>query len=177
MTVLSMLRSALLPAGLLAGLALASSLAGSAASARDEVSREQTAALNAVAKMAEAQRIYYQKFGRFRATVPDIQLDFGIVMPSGYNVAVRTTRQEAYSDVIPAQTSMAGTLNAYVGATVLTPNQTPKITTIICQNTQTGQIRPADPQLVVGSLVPNPSGRIVQCGNFSLEVRASVANE
>ncbi|WP_216900357.1 type IV pilin-like G/H family protein [Synechococcus sp. CCY 9618] len=174
MTVCPTLRSALLPAALLAGLSL---IPGTAAAARDEVSREQTAALNAVAKMAEAQRTYYQKYGRFRATVPDIQRDFGIVMPASYNYAVRTTRQAAYSYVIPARSPKVGTLNAYVGATFLTPNQTPKITTIICQNTQTGQIRPADPQLVVGSLVPNPTGRIVRCGNVSLEVKASVVNE
>lgn len=145
--------------------------------AQDPVGAQQTAALNAVAKMAEAQRTYYQKYGRFRATVPDIQRDFGIVLPPGFNYAVRTTMQAAYSYVIPAKAPGTGNLRAYVGATFLTPRQNPKITTIICENIQTGQIRPADPQLVLGSLVPNPSGRIVQCGNFSQEVRASVVNE
>ncbi len=145
--------------------------------AQDPVSAQQTAALNAAAKMAEAQRTYYQKYGRFRANVPNIQQDFGIVLPPGFNYAVRTTMQAAYSYVIPAQAPGSGRLKAYVGATFLTPRQNPKITTIICENIQTGQIRPGDPQLVLGSLVPNPSGRIVQCGNFSQEVRASVVNE
>jgi hypothetical protein len=139
--------------------------------------RDQNAALQAVAKMTEGQRTYYQKNGRFRATVSDIQRDFGITLPATFNYAVRTTTEAAYSYVIPAQPPMTGSLKAYVGAAFLTPNQNPRITTIICQNLQAGQIRPADPQLVLGTLVDNPTGRIVQCGDASVKVNASIVSE
>jgi DNA replicative helicase MCM subunit Mcm2 (Cdc46/Mcm family) len=59
----------------------------------------------------------------------------------------------------------------------MTPGQTPKMITIICQNTQPGQIRPADPILVLGTAIANPSGSIVQCGDFSTQISASVVNE
>ncbi|MFZ0409823.1 MAG: type IV pilin-like G/H family protein [Cyanobium sp.] len=138
---------------------------------------DQSAALQAVAKMTEGQRTYYQKNGRFRATISDIQRDFGITLPTSFNYAVRTTTEAAYSYVIPVQSTKTGQLKAYVGAAFLTPNQTPMITTIICQNLQPGQIRPADPQLALGTLVDNPKGRIVQCGNASVKVKASIVSE
>ena len=138
---------------------------------------DQKAALKAVAQMMEGQRTYYQKNGRFHATVSRIQQDFGITLPATFDYAVRTTTEAAYSYVIPAQSSKMGQLNSYVGAAFLTPTQNPKITTIICKNIQPGQIRPADPQLVLGTLVANPTGRIVQCGDASIEVNASEVNE
>ncbi|MEA5441204.1 type IV pilin-like G/H family protein [Cyanobium gracile] len=147
------------------------------AGAQPQTSPDQTAALNAVARMMEAQRTYYQRNGAFRATVSNIQRDFGITLPASFNDAVRTTTEAAYSYVIPAQSPKMGQLNAYVGAAFLTPTQNPRITTIICMNSQPGQIRPADPQLVLGSLVANPTGRVVQCGDASVEVTASVVNE
>jgi hypothetical protein len=64
-----------------------------------------------------------------------------------------------------------------VGAAFITPNLNPKITTIICKNIQPGQIRPADPQLVLGTFVDNPTGRIVQCGDASIEINALIVNE
>ena len=64
-----------------------------------------------------------------------------------------------------------------MGASFLTPQQNPKITTIICMNLLPGQIRPADPQLVLGTLVANPTGRLMQCGDGSVEVKASIVNE
>jgi hypothetical protein len=112
-----------------------------------------------------------------RATVSNIQQDFGITLPASFNDAVRTTTEAACSYVIPAQTAKVGQLNAYVRAAFLTPTQNPRITTILCMNIQPGQIRPADPQLVLGSLVVNPTGRIVQCGDASIEVAASIVNE
>ncbi|WP_259731936.1 type IV pilin-like G/H family protein [Synechococcus sp. CS-1325] len=147
------------------------------AGAQPQANPDQKAALRAVAKMMEGQRTYYQKNGAFRATVSNIQQDFGITLPVSFDYAVRTTTEAAYSYVIPAQGAKVSLLNAYVGAAFLTPSQTPKITTILCMNNQPGQIRPADPQLVLGTLVANPSGRIVQCGDGSIEVRASVVNE
>ena len=138
---------------------------------------DQKAALRAVAKMMEGQRTYYQKNGSFRATVSNIQQDFGITLPASFDYAVRTTTEAAYSYVIPAQGPNVGLLNAYVGAAFLTPKQNPRITTIICRNLQPGQIRPADPQLVLGTLVANPTGRLVQCGDGSIEVKASLVNE
>jgi hypothetical protein len=162
---------------LLATLVLGLGAGAPGAGAQPQASPDQTAALNAVARMMEAQRTYYQKNGAFRATVSNIQQDFGITLPATFNYAVRTTTEAAYSYVIPAQTAKVGQLNAYVGAAFLTPTQNPRITTIICMNIQPGQIRPADPQLVLGSLVANPTGRVVQCGDASVEVTASVVNE
>ncbi len=148
-----------------------------AVKAQVPASPDQKAALRAVAQMTEGQRTYYQKNGAFRATVSNIQQDFGITLPSTFDYAVRTTTEAAYSYVIPAQTSQVGELNAYVGAAFLTPNQTPRITTIICKNIQPGQIRPSDPQLVLGTLVANPTGRVVQCGDAAIEINASIVNE
>jgi hypothetical protein len=162
---------------LLASLVVAIAAACPGAKAQTQASPDQKAALNAVARMMEGQRTYYQKNGAFRATVSTIQQDFGITLPATFNYAVRTTTEAAYSYVIPAQSPKVGQLNAYVGAAFLTPTQNPRITTIICMNVQPGQIRPADPQLVLGSLVANPTGRIVQCGDASVEVTASIVNE
>jgi hypothetical protein len=140
-------------------------------------SADQNQALNAVAKMMEGQRTYYQKNGKFQATISAVQRDFGFNLPTSFNLAIRTTTYSAYSYVIPNQPAYTGQLKAYVGATFMTPGQNPKMITIICQNTQPGQIRPADPSLVLGSFTLNPTGSIVQCGNFSTQVSASVVNE
>ena len=169
----NMLRSVAISA-LLLGLAKG---AGLPANAQLLTNPDQKAALSTVSKMMEGQRTYYQKNGAFRATVSNIQQDFGITLPGTFDYAVRTTTEAAYSYVIPAQGPKVGQLNAYVGAAFLTPQQNPKITTIICMNLQPGQIRPADPQLVLGTLVANPTGRLVQCGDGSVEVKASIVNE
>ena len=169
----NMLRSVAISA-LLLGLAKG---AGLPANAQLLTNPDQKAALSTVSKMMEGQRTYYQKNGAFRATVSNIQQDFGITLPGTFDYAVRTTTEAAYSSVIPAQGPKVGQLNAYVGAAFLSPQQNPKITTIICMNLQPGQIRPADPQLVLGTLVANPTGRLVQCGDGSVEVKASIVNE
>ncbi len=161
----------------ISALLLGMGMAGGTAKAQAQADADQNAALRAVAQMTEGQRTYFQKNGAFRATVSNIQQDFGITLPASFDYAVRTTTEAAYSYVIPAQSSKVGQFNAYVGAAFLTPSQNPRITTIICKNTQPGQIRPADPQLVIGTLVANPTGRIVQCGDASIEVKASVVNE
>jgi hypothetical protein len=78
--------------------------------------------------------------------------------------------------VIPAKsTPVTSKLKAYVGGAFLTPNQTPKITTIICENNNPGQNRPADPQLVRDPL--NTKKLSLQCGQFSFEVPQSQVNE
>lgn len=143
--------------------------------AQETVSPDQKAALQAVAKMTEGQRTYYQQNGQFRAKIDDLQKDFGITLPKTFDYAVRTTAEAAYSYVIPAQSSMTGQLKAYVGGAFLTPNQEPKITTIICESTTAGQIRPADPQLVRGTF--NPNELTLQCGEFSIQIPASEVNE
>jgi hypothetical protein len=137
----------------------------------------QNAALQTVAKMTEGQRTYYQKNGQFRATVDNIQQDFGVILPQTFDYAVRTTSGAAYNYVIPNQSPLKGQLKAYVGAAFFTPNQTPKITTIICVNNQPGTIRPADPQLVRGTDLNNPTKLALICGDFSVQVPASMVNE
>jgi hypothetical protein len=145
--------------------------------ADNSVDQNQNAALQAVAKMTEGQRTYYQNNGQFRAKVDNIQEDFGVTLPNTFNYAVRTTSEAAYSYVIPAQSPIANKLKAYVGAAFITPNQNPKITTIICQNTNPGQTRPADPQLVLGNQFNNPGKLTLQCGDFTVQVPASEVNE
>ncbi|MBL1209750.1 type IV pilin-like G/H family protein [Geminocystis sp. GBBB08] len=140
--------------------------------AQNNLAQDQNTALQAVAKMTEGQRTYYQKNGKFRAVVKNIQKDFGITLPNTLNYAVRTTSEAAYSYIIPAK---SGELRGYVGAAFLTPNQTPKITTIICENNDSGQNRPADPLLVRDPL--NTKKLSLQCGQFSVEVPQSQVNE
>jgi hypothetical protein len=163
------------------GIAAVTTLVGVASSslvqAQSQVASDQNAALQAVAKMTEGQRTYYQSNGQFRATIDDIQKDFGITLPPTFDYAVRTTSEAAYSYVIPAQSAFKNQLKAYVGAAFITPNQNPKITTIICRNTSPGQIRPADPQLVRGTDLANPTKLALQCGDFSVQVPASEVNE
>ena len=128
--------------------------------------------------MTEGQRTYHQKNGQFRAQVTNIQKDFGITLPPTFDYAVRTTSEAAYSYVIPSQSPVTNKLKAYVGAAFLTPNQNPKITTIICQNTTPGQVRPADPQLVrLGTDLSSAAKLTLQCGDFSVEVPASMLTE
>lgn len=149
-----------------------------ATKAQSQADQDQNAALQAVAQMTEGQRTYYQTNGKFRAVVDNIQQDFGITLPSTFDYAVRTTSEAAYSYVIPAQSTPAtGQLKAYVGAAFITPNQDPKITTIICESNKPGQIRPADPQLVRGTDLANPTKLALQCGDFSVEVPASRVNQ
>lgn len=141
------------------------------------VNEAQNAALQAVATMTEGQRTYYQANGNFRAKVDNIQQDFGITLPNTFDYAVRTTSEAAYSYVIPAQSPLSGQLKAYVGAALITPGKNPQITTIICQNTQPGQIRPADPQLVRGTNLNDPTQLALQCGDFTVQVPASEVSE
>ncbi|MCP9850392.1 hypothetical protein KBY88_11330 [Cyanobium sp. Morenito 9A2] len=168
--------------GLLLGLGALSGSAGALAQTTpppipEQASPDQKAALTAVARMTEGQRTYFQSNGRFRAAVATIQQDFGFTLPARFDSAVRTTTEAAYSYVIPAQGPTVAQRHAYVGGTFLTPNQTPKLITIICRHNQPGQFRPADPQLVLGTLVDNPKGRVLRCGDNSTEVPASVLNE
>jgi hypothetical protein len=166
--------------GAFALLALGGGLFGisAATQAQSKADQDQNAALQAVAKMTEGQRTYYQKNGKFKTIVKDLKKDFGITLPSTLNYAVRTTSEAAYSYVIPAKsTPLTGKLKAYVGGAFITPKQNPKIITIICQNTKPGQIRPADPQLVRGTDPANPTKLALQCGDFSTEVPASEVNE
>lgn len=161
-------------------LLLASSLLGLSLStqAQNQTDQDQNTALQVVAKMTEGQRTYYQKNGQFRAQVTNIQKDFGITLPPTFDYAVRTTSEAAYSYVIPSQSPVTNKLKAYVGAAFLTPNQNPKITTIICQNTTPGQVRPADPQLVrLGTDLSSAAKLTLQCGDFSVEVPASMLTE
>ena len=153
------------------------SLIASVQAQDNSTDQAQNAALQAVAKMTEGQRTYYQKNGQFKATVDNIQQDFGVILPPTFDYAVRTTSGAAYSYVIPKQSPLKAQLKAYVGAAFLTPNQTPKITTIICQNNQPGTIRPADPQLVRGTDLNNPTKLALICGDFSVQVPASMVNE
>ncbi|MDJ0526642.1 MAG: type IV pilin-like G/H family protein, partial [Microcystis sp. M53603_WE2] len=108
----------------------------------NSIAQDQNAALQAVAKMTEGQRTYYQNNGNFRAKVDNVQDDFGVTLPKTFDYAIRTTSEAAYSYVIPARSTVSNQLKAYVGAAFITPNQDPKITTIICQNTNPGPAIP-----------------------------------
>ncbi|MEB3175102.1 MAG: type IV pilin-like G/H family protein [Cyanobacteriota bacterium] len=162
---------------LLIGVALLLGLTSALPARAQSADEEQNAALKAVAQMTEGQRTYYQQNGKFRAEVGNIQQDFGITLPATFDYAVRTTSEAAYSYVIPNNSPQKGQLKAYVGAAFITPNQDPKITTLICENTQPGTLRPADPQLTRGLDVNNPTRLGIICGDFSTPVPASKVNE
>jgi hypothetical protein len=162
---------------LLVGIALLLGFNAAPAAQAQSVDEDQNAALKAAAQMTEGQRTYYQTNGKFRAEVENIQQDFGITLPATFDYAVRTTSEAAYSYVIPKDSPQKGQLKAYVGAAFLTPGQEPKITTLICENTQTGTIRPADPQLTRGLDVNDPTRLGIICGDFSTPVPASKVNE
>ena len=145
--------------------------------AQNMVSQDQKAALQVVAKMTEGQRTYYQNNGQFQAVINDLQKDFGVTLPATFDYAVRTTPEAAFVYIIPAQSPEVSKLNAYVGAAFINPNRNSEITTIICQNTTSGQVRPADPQLTK-LMDLNPSNTLtLQCGEFSTQVPASVLTE
>ena len=138
----------------------------------EETKTEQTPsvqdqALSAVAKMTEGQRTYYKDNGKFQDQVDVMEQDFGITLPPEYDSAIRITDEAAYNYVIPT----GGSLKAYVGAAFLAPDGKGELTTIICENKDTGLERPADPQLVRDPL--DTSKISLQCGENSIEVPAS----
>lgn len=137
---------------------------------------DQDRALSAVATMAEGQRTYYSKHDRFQDNVENLQKDFGIDIPSSYDSAIRTTDEAAYNYLIP--NSSSSQLKAYVGATFLAPDGSGEMTTIICENNDPGEERPADPELVRGTGVNEPTTEItLQCGDYSTQVPASKVTE
>ena len=106
----------------------------------------------------------------------DLQKDFGISLPSSYDAAIRTTDEAAYNYVIPKSSSSK--LKAYVGAAFLAPDGSGKLTTIICENNDPGEERPADPELVRGTGVNEPTTEItLKCGEYSTQVPASKVTE
>ena len=107
----------------------------------EEIPSDQLEALIAVAKMAEGQRTYYKKNGKFLDEVSELQKLFEIELPSSFNYAVRTTDEAAYNYVIPKDNS---SLKAFVGSTFLAPDGSGELTTIICLNKQAGQDRLSD---------------------------------
>jgi len=139
--------------------------------AQEEVIAEnpsvQDQALNAVAKMTEGQRTYYQNDKKFQDQVDVMVKDFGISEASEYDYAIRTTTEAAYNYAIPTSNSYKG----YVGAAFLALDGSGEITTIICENENPGLERPADPQLVRDPLDTNKIS--LQCGEQSVEVPAS----
>jgi hypothetical protein len=136
-----------------------------------ETPSEQDEALNAIAKMTEGQRTYYKNNGTFMDQVDVIQKDFGITLPPNYDYAIRTTDEAAYNYAIPTTDS----LKAYVGAAFIAPDGSGELTTIICENQNTGLERPADPQLVRDPL--DTTKISLQCGDYSVEIPASKVTE
>ncbi len=104
-------------------------------------SPDQAAALTAISQMTAAQRTYYQKHKYFQRWAGQLKWDFGIQSPSSYNYAIRTTTKAAYTYAIPRRSGSG--LKAYVGGAFLDPNG--QVTTIVCEHTVPGAIRPPDP--------------------------------
>ena len=67
----------------------------SSVQAQNSPDQDQNTALQVIAKMTEGQRTYYQKNGQFRATIDNIQQDFGIALPQTFDYALRTTSEAA----------------------------------------------------------------------------------
>ncbi|KGF71741.1 hypothetical protein DO97_15785 [Neosynechococcus sphagnicola sy1] len=165
--------------GLMGGLTFGVTLlgfSGMAAQAQSQVTQNQNAALNAIAKMMEGQRTYYAKNGQWLNVVSNVQKDFDAVLPPTFDYAIRTTTEAAYSYVIPATSPLINQLSSYVGAALLVPNSKVLIITIICKNNQPGQIRPSDPQIVRGA-DPTQPPLYLACGDNSVEIPASIYTE
>ncbi|AFY61548.1 type IV pilin-like G/H family protein [Synechococcus sp. PCC 6312] len=128
--------------------------------------------LYAVANITETQRTVFQKNGQWLADVPSIQQYMGATLPATFDYAVRTTTEAAYSYVIPTTAPNATGLKAYVGGAFLAPDGSQKVTTIICQNQISGQIRPADPRIIRGA-DPSQPPYALACGDGSIQIPAS----
>ncbi len=144
--------------------------------AQTQVQISQQEALYAVQTMMEGQRTYFRKNGKWLAVVNDLKQDLGATLPASFDYAVRTTTEAAYNYVIPASSANTSNLKAYVGAAFLAPDGSGQITTIICENTASGQIRPADPRIVRGQNPSQPPFALA-CGDASVEVPASKVTE
>jgi hypothetical protein len=141
--------------------------------AQDAASQEQEAALKIVTKMTEGQRTYYQKTGKFNVVVKDMAKDLNLTLPASFNYGVRTSVDAAYIYVMPAKTSLADQLKAYVGGAFINPNQKSSMLTIICESTKPGRLRPSDPKLMKEQDSSQASSMALQCGDSSVQVSGS----
>ncbi len=147
-------------------------------SEQGQVELEQAKALEIITKMTSAQRSYYEKNGKFQVVIDEIAKDNNLTLPSSFNYAVRTSFQGAYIYVLPAKTAIADQLKAYVGgAFIKSPenqkdNETIKgeIVTIICETTETGRRRPADPQVASAKENSSTSELSLSCADSTVPV-------
>ncbi len=147
-------------------------------SEQEQVELEQAKALEIITKMTSAQRSYYEKNGKFQVVIDEIAKDNNLTLPSSFNYAVRTSFQGAYIYVLPAKTAIADQLKAYVGgAFIKSPenqkdNETIKgeIVTIICETTETGRRRPADPQVASAKENSSTSELSLSCADSTVPV-------
>ncbi|EAZ88217.1 type IV pilin-like G/H family protein [Crocosphaera chwakensis] len=147
-------------------------------SEEEQVEQAQAKALEIITKMTEAQRSYYEENGEFQVVIDEIAKENNLTLPSTFNYAVRTSFQGAYIYVLPAKTPIANQLKAYVGgAFIKSPenekdNETQKgeIVTIICQTTETGRRRPADPQVARAKELNSTSEPSLSCADSTVPV-------
>ncbi|WP_107667148.1 type IV pilin-like G/H family protein [Cyanothece sp. BG0011] len=181
--------------GTLAGLVLGTSLMGVAVTtqAQEEVKPEpeeqeqvmskeeqakqaQAKALELVTKMTEAQRSYYEENGEFQVVIDEIAEDLDLTLPSSFNYGIRTSFQGAYIYVLPSKSPLADQLKAYVGgAFIKSPQkeaenkeQNQEIVTIICETTETGRRRPADPQIARAKDVNSNTEPSLSCADSTV---------
>lgn len=140
--------------------------------------KAQANALEIITKMTEAQRDYYQENGEFQVVIQDMADDLKMTLPSSFNYAVRTSFDGAYIYVLPAKTAIADQLKAYVGGVFIkspekakeNENQKGEIMTIICQTTETGRRRPADPKVARAKEASSATEPSLSCGDTTVPV-------
>ncbi len=102
----------------------------------------------AITMMVRGQGTYRAKHKRFTANVATLKRAFGIPTVSGYNVAIRTTRNGAFHHYVPKDPNKT----AFVGATFLesTPGNTTETVLIVCEAQDPRSVRAAEPSYVRG---------------------------
>ena len=145
-------------------------------SKEEQAKQAQAKALDVVTKMTEAQSSYYEKNGEFQVVIEEIAKDLDLNLPSSFNYAIRTSFQGAYIYVLPAKTPIADQLKAYVGgAFIKSPqknsenqDQKKEIVTIICETTETGRRRPADPQIAKAKELSSTTELSLTCADSTV---------
>ncbi|MDJ0730788.1 MAG: type IV pilin-like G/H family protein [Crocosphaera sp.] len=145
-------------------------------SKEEQAKQAQEEALDLVTKMTEAQRSYYEENGEFQVVIDEIAKDLDLTLPSSFNYAIRTSFQGAYIYVLPAKSPIADQLKAYVGgAFIKSPekdlenqDQKKEIVTIICETTETGRRRPADPQIARAKELSSNTELSLTCGGSTV---------
>jgi hypothetical protein len=135
--------------------------------AQEEPSQAQQEALKIVTQLMTQQKPYYQEHQQFNTDVKKIAKEQDLTLSPSFNYGIRTALNTAYIYVMPAKTPMADQLKSYIGAVTFDPDNPSDMKMILCENTELGRIRPADPQKT------SDNSQAWKCGNKSQPVSIS----